>query len=187
MKKNAFFLTIITGTLLFITGCGASQQSSTTRQNSSEDQPPPKAMEYYNYYMSQAGIAQSEEKIDEALDNYIQAADALNEMGRPCLKKADAHYEAAQMAYQLVKKDLAIKQYEAAVNIYIHFTGNSLTKAAVCYTNLGVVYKELHNNAKARTAWQQARTLYNSLPKSDQNAGNIEKINQNIRDLDEGF
>jgi hypothetical protein len=45
----------------------------------------------------------------------------------------------------------------------------------------------MHDKARARTCWQQALEVYQNAPESSQNAGHIEKINQNIRDLDEGF
>jgi tetratricopeptide (TPR) repeat protein len=186
MKNMNFFLVTFAGIMLFLSGCGAAQPASGAEQDTAA-QPPPNAMEYYNHYMGEAGMAQSEERNEDALENYLLAADALKDINKPCIKKADAHYEAAQLAYKLYKKEQAIEQYKLAADIYIRFKGNAMSKAAVVYTNMGVVWKEIHETAKARTCWQQALEIYKSMPESGQNAGNIEKINQNIRDLDEGF
>ncbi|MBN2805005.1 MAG: hypothetical protein JXR91_18055 [Deltaproteobacteria bacterium] len=186
MKKDVFFIIILTGAILLLSGCGASQAKTGDGQET-EAQIAPSAMEYYNHYMGEAGMAQSENRIEDALNLYLQAADSLKDVDEPCIKKADAHYEAAQMAYQLYQKELTIEQYEKAIEIYMRYKGNAMSKAAVSYTNMGVVWKELHNKGKARSCWQQALDIYKSMSQSNQNAGNIEKINQNIRDLDEGF
>jgi hypothetical protein len=52
---------------------------------------------------------------------------------------------------------------------------------------MGVIWKELNNPAKARSAWQQALAIYKKAPQTPQNKVHIQKVQQNINDLDEGF
>lgn len=183
-----YFSAIFVFAAVFIMGCGGAKGGTgSTSDDFGENDTPPKEMEEYKYFMEQGGLALAEERIEDALDYYLSAADSLAAIGKPNVKQADAHYEAAQIAYKLYKKELAIEEYEKAAQIYLQFSGNALTKAAVVYTNMGVIWKELHEKSKARTYWQQALEIYQNVGATDQNKVHIEKIQQNIRDLDEGF
>ncbi|MBN2343383.1 MAG: hypothetical protein JXX29_20930 [Deltaproteobacteria bacterium] len=191
MKRFSFYFTAISiFTSLMLMSCGGAQSGSTNSSSDSfgdDNSPPPAAMEEYNYFMEQAGLALAEQRLEDALDYYLSAAETLEATGKPSIKEADAHYEAAQIAYQKYQKELAVQEYEKAAAIYLRFSGNAQNKAAVVYTNLGVVWKELHEKSKARTCWQQALEIYTNLGANDQNKVHIEKIQQNIRDLDEGY
>jgi tetratricopeptide (TPR) repeat protein len=190
MKKFLFFFTVIAILAsVFLAGCGGAKGSNktTAEDDININGTVPKEIQEYNYFMEQAGLAQAEDRKDDALDYYLSAADTMAAKGTPNIKEADAHYEAAQIAYQTNQKELSIQEYEKAIEIYIRFDGNSLTKGAVAYTNLGVIWKELHEKNKARSCWQSALDLYNNAPANSQNKVHIEKIQQNIRDLDQGF
>ncbi len=188
MKRFQMFLSIAgLAAIGMLAGCGGSRSASTATPAGEEPELDATALDQYKYFMSEAGLAQSEQRLDDALENYLSAAQVLEETGEVSVKQADAHFQAAEIAYQRFDKELAIQQYEKAVGLYLRFPGNSQSKAAVAYTNMGVVYKEMHDKARARTCWQQALEVYRNAPESSQNAGHIEKINQNIRDLDEGF
>lgn len=189
MRRILLYISALSILMVLLLGCGGPQSGGNTSQTEepSMGNAPSAAMEEYKYYMEQAGIAQAEQQLDDALDYYLSAATTLEETGQPSVKLADAHYEAAQISYQLYKKELAIEEYESAAAIYLRFSGNAQTKAAVVYTNMGVVWKEMNNKSKARTCWQQALDIYQKVETGNQNKIHIEKIQQNIRDLDEGF
>ncbi|MBN2529433.1 MAG: hypothetical protein JXR76_23800 [Deltaproteobacteria bacterium] len=192
MKRFSFILTIIAVFAALMTvGCGGATAGRGSGDDATEDNMAggtiSRELQEYNYFMEQAGLAQSEERKEDAIDFYLSAADSMAKTGKPTIKEADAHYEAAQLAYQMVQKELAIQEYEKAAEIYLRFGGNALTKGAVVYTNLGVIWKELHEKNKARSCWQSALDLYQKAEAGDQNKVHIEKIQQNIRDLDQGF
>ena len=190
MKKFSFFITLIAVlTSVAVIGCGGAKNAGdgNTADDMNGTVTIPKEIQEYNYFMEQAGLAQSESRKEDALDYYLSAADTMAATGTPTIKEADARYEAAQIAYQMMQKELAIQEYEKAGAIYLRFEGNALTKGAVVYTNMGVIWKELHEKNKARSCWQTALELYQKADATDQNKVHIEKIQQNIRDLDEGF
>jgi tetratricopeptide (TPR) repeat protein len=141
----------------------------------------------YQAYMDQAGLAVTEERTQDALDAYLAAAAVLDGTGQVTIERAEAHFLAADLAYQRVDRDLAIDEYQKSIDIYLRFTGNSKIKAAVALTNMGVMYKEKADKNKARNCWEDALQLYKEAPPELQDRRNMEKIAQNIRDLDAGF
>jgi len=175
--------------LFFVCGCGSSQAKSndTTTTAAEPANNEPEAWQVYEHYMSKAGMAVAEERLDDALDYYLKAAQVLDDEGEVTVKRADAHYQAADMAYQRLQKELAIEEYQKAVDIYLRFTGNSKAKAGVALTNMGTIWKELSDYKKARKCWEQAIAIYKDAPQSGQTSIHIQKVEQNIRDLDEGF
>jgi len=141
----------------------------------------------YDAYMGQAGLAIAEDRTQDALDAYLAAAAVLDGSGQVTIELAEAHFLAADVAYQRVDRDLAISEYQKAIDIYLRFTGNSKIKAAVALTNMGVMYKEKAEKNKARNCWEQALQLYKEAPPELQDHPNMRKIEQNIRDLDAGY
>jgi tetratricopeptide (TPR) repeat protein len=141
----------------------------------------------YDAYMNQANLAVAEERTQDALDAYLAAAQVLDQSGEVTVERAEAHFLAADVAYQRVNRDLAIEEYQKSIDIYLRFTGNSKIKAAVALTNMGVMYKEKADKNKARNCWEDALQLYKEAPPELQNKRNMEKIEQNIRDLDAGY
>jgi len=141
----------------------------------------------YDAYMDQAGLAMTEERTQDALDAYLSAAAVYDKTGEIIVERAEAHYLAADLAYQRMDKDLALEEYQKAIDIYLRFTGNSKIKAAVVLTNMGVVYKEKADKEKARNCWETALQLYNEAPDELKDHANIRKIEQNLRDLDNGY
>jgi tetratricopeptide (TPR) repeat protein len=141
----------------------------------------------YQAYMDQAGLAVTEGRTQDALDAYIAAAAVYDRTGDVIVERAEAHYFAGDLAYQRMEKDLAIEEYQKAIDIYLRFTGNSKIKAAVVLTNMGVVYKEKADKNKARNCWETALQLYKEAPPELQDHANMRNIEQNIRDLDAGF
>ncbi|MCK9521994.1 MAG: hypothetical protein M0R76_02985 [Proteobacteria bacterium] len=177
--------------LMTLMGCGGAQGSKTAanakegevgEHTSDED-----ATVRYNDYMAAAGMALSEERLDDALSYYLSAAEVLDETGEVTIRRADAHYEAAGVAYQRYQKEMAIEQYQKAVEVYLRFSGNALLKAAVALTNTGVIWKELKDRARARTAWQQALEIYRAAPQTGQTSIHMQKVQANIQELDEGY
>jgi tetratricopeptide (TPR) repeat protein len=141
----------------------------------------------YDAYMDQAGLAVTEGRTQDALDAYLAAAAVYDKTDEIIVERAEAHYFAGDAAYQRMEKDLAIAEYQKAIDIYLRFTGNSKIKAAVVLTNMGVVYKEKADKEKARNCWETALQLYNEAPDELKDHANIRKIEQNLRDLDNGF
>jgi tetratricopeptide (TPR) repeat protein len=141
----------------------------------------------YDAYMDQAGLAITEGRTQDALDAYLAAADVYDKTGEIIIERAEAHYLAADCAYQRMQKDLALEEYQKSVDIYLRFTGNSKIKAAVALTNMGVIYKEKVQKDKARNCWETAIQIYNEAPPDLQDHANMRKIEQNLRDLESGF
>jgi len=141
----------------------------------------------YDAYMDQAGLAMTEGRTQDALDAYLAAADVYDKTNEIIVERAEAHYFAGDLAYQRMEKDLAIEEYQKAIDIYLRFTGNSKIKAAVVLTNMGVVYKEKADKNKARNAWETAIQIYKEAPPELQDHANMRKIEQNLRDLDAGY
>jgi tetratricopeptide (TPR) repeat protein len=138
-------------------------------------------------YMTQAGMAIADGDNQAALENYLEAARLYDESGEVTVERAEAHFLAASLAYQIGEKSQAIDEYDSSVEIYLRFSGNSKIKAANALNNMGTIYKELQDKPKARNCWERALNIYKEAPADLQNKGNMAKIEQNIRDLDEGF
>lgn len=176
-----------------IMGCGSAKggagtaETTTPDEEGGEDPGGATPMDLYNHYMGQAGLSAAEGDKEGALDHYLEAAKALDDTGEVTIERAEAHFLAADMAYQRLDAELAIAEYEKAVEIYLRFTGNSRTKAAVALNSMGVIYKEKAEKNKARNCWEQALQVYRELPAEFQNNSHIETIKQNIRDLDFGY
>lgn len=141
----------------------------------------------YDAYMNQAGLAMAEGRMQDALDGYLAAAAIYDKTDEIIMERAEAHYLAGDCAYQRMEKDVALEQYQKAVDIYLRFSGNSKIKAAVVLTNMGVIYKEKAMKDKARNCWETAIQIYKEAPKELQDSANMRKIEQNIRDLESGF
>jgi tetratricopeptide (TPR) repeat protein len=186
MEINTRFITalLVVLSVLIAVGCGSAQ----SEQDTEEPRPyEPTATEIADHYMAQAGMALSEDDKASALDYYIEAAAVYDKEGDVTVDRAEAHFLAADMAYQLMERDQAIKEYDAAVQIYIRFDGNSKIKAAVALNNMGTIYKEIQDKNKARNCWEKAAQIYKDAPADLKNPQNLQKIEQNIRDLDQGF
>ena len=176
--------------MVLVAGCGSKQPGEGTTSDgttTSGGGGEPTADDYYEHYMSETGMALAEDRLEDALDAYLEAAATLDGTGEVTVKRAEAHFLAADMAYQRVDKDLAIEQYQLSVDIYLRFTGNSRVKAAVALTNMGVIYKEKAEKNKARNCWEQALQIYKEAPSTSKVNIHIRKVQQNIRDLDHGF
>ncbi len=175
---------------VLVAGCGSKQPGEGTTSDgttSSGGGGEATAEDYYEHYMSEAGVALAEDRLQDALDAYLEAATILDGTGEITVKRAEAHFLAADMAYQRVEKELAIEQYQLSVDIYLRFTGNSRVKAAVALTNMGVIYKEKAEKNKARNCWEQALQIYKEAPATSKVNIHIRKVQQNIRDLEHGF
>jgi tetratricopeptide (TPR) repeat protein len=137
--------------------------------------------------VEQAGVRRIEGDVQAALDTYREAA-ALCESARiVTVECADVHYEAAGAAYERMDRELSIAEYRKAVDIYLRFDGNARAKAAVALNAVGVMYREMAEKGKARNAFEQALQVYRDTPDEFKSKGNIQKIQQNIRALDEGY
>lgn len=192
MRKSGSMTSALLALTVLAAGCGSAQVGAGGGGEPAEGQEPAGEqeagpMEYHEYYMEQAGLALAEGDSENALANYIEAARVLAESGEVLIKEADAHYQAAEVAYQRMEKELAIEEYDKSVQIYLRFSGNSKIKAAVALTNMGVIYKEMTEKSKARNCWENALQIYKEAPEDLRNKTHEAKIQQNIRDLDEGF
>ena len=123
--------------------------------------------------------------VDQA--NYLAAADIYDKSGQVTVERAEAHFLAADLAYQLAERETAIQEYEKSVDIYLRFTGNSRIKAANALNNMGTIYKETQNKSRALNCWHRALEIYKEAPPELKNEANIQKIEQNIRDLEAGY
>jgi tetratricopeptide (TPR) repeat protein len=81
----------------------------------------------------------------------------------------------------------AIMEYDKAVEIYLRFRGNSRIKAANALNNMGTIYKEMLQKDRALNCWHRALDIYSKAPPELQDKTNIAKIQQNIRDMEQGF
>ena len=184
MKKHvnkAFFLMIV------VIGALACAGSKKQADEPTDEGPSQGVMDEAEHYMGQAGLALSEGNEQEALANYLAAADVYDRDGSITVERADAHYQAAGLAYQLAERKQAINEYNKSVEIYLRFRGNSRIKAANALNNMGTIYKEMQNKARALNCWHRALEIYQKAPAELQDKTNIAKIQQNIRDLEEGF
>ena len=145
------------------------------------------ALEEAENYMGQAGLAISEGDHQAAAQYYLQAATVYDRIGGTTIERAEAHFLAAAESYKIGNPGQAIEQYQTAVDIYLQFTGNSKIKAAVGLNNMGSIYKEMEQIDKARNCWSNALQIYKEAPPELQSHGNMATIEQNLRDLQEGF
>ena len=164
--------------------CGGSQKPQPDEQTSQNTAGPTEQAEYY---MGMAGMAISEGNDEEALANYLAAAKLYDDAGVVTVDRAEAHFLAAGIAYKLTELVQAIDEYEKSVDIYTRFSGNSQIKAANALNNMGTIYKELLKKSRAIDCWTRALEIYKAAPKELQNEANMQKIEQNIRDLEQGF
>jgi len=183
-QVNAITLALMS-TALFACGPAGNKGETTSAQQQSSGDPTP--MQYYEAYMGKAGMAIAEGRTEDALNAYLAAAEILDETGEDTVKRAEAHFLAADQAYQRLEKMLAIEEYQKSVDIYLRFTGNSRAKAIVALTNMGAIWKEEAKREKAHNCWEQALQIYKALPPENQNKSHMHRIKQNIRDLEYGF
>ena len=182
--KTKVFLSLIAAAAAFgLSACGGAQKGN----GESEEEMPMEIQSEAEQYMGQAGLALSEGNNEGAMANYLAAADIYDKSGKVTVERAEAHFLAADLAYQLSEREIAIEEYEKAVDIYLRFTGNSRIKAANALNNMGSIYKELQNKSRAMNCWNRALELYREAPAELKNEVNIQKIEQNIRDLEAGF
>lgn len=135
-------------------------------------------------YMEQAVIAESEGDMATAFANYREAAAVFDKAGMVTVERAEAHFLAAEKALTLSQFEAAVEHYDAAIQIYLRFEGNSKAKAAVALTNMGAAYKKLGEKDKARGCWNRALEIYGDLPAEMRSSANIATIEQNLRELD---
>ena len=133
-------------------------------------------------YIGEGGFALSEEKEAQALEYFLAAAAIYDDLGEVTVEGAEAHYVAAETAHKLKQRDLAVEEYNKAVDIYLRFSGKTKIKGAHALANMGAVYVELHDRDKARECWQRALNIYKAAPPELQNKTNMARIKQNIRD-----
>ena len=182
---NSFILTSIIATML-IAACGGSKKSADTAEGEGGGAAS-SVTDQANAYMSQAAISLSEEDYQGALASYLAAADIYDKEGAISVERAEAHFLAADLAYQIGEKQLAIDEYDESVKIYLRFKGNAKMKAANALNNMGTIYKELQHKSKAANCWNRALQIYQEFPEADRNTANMQMIEQNLRDLNEGF
>jgi tetratricopeptide (TPR) repeat protein len=163
-------------------GCGGAKNSDTANQSSA-----PEVVSEADQYMAQAGNSESEGDLKGAMANYLAAADAFDKTGDVTVARADAHSEAGRLAYQNAELQIAVDEYQKSVDIYLRFSGNARVKGANALNNMGAIYKEMQNKSRALNCWHQAIDLYKKAPPELQDQANIQKIEQNIRDLESGY
>jgi tetratricopeptide (TPR) repeat protein len=193
-RSERELILVLFAACLLIAGCGSAKggagTSGTTPDDTEyEDEPAgdPTPMDHYDHYMKQAVVAVAEGDKESALDYYLEAAAVLDATGEVTVERAEAHFLAGDMAYQRLEADRAIVEYEKAIEIYLRFKGNSRAKAAVALNAMGVIYKEKAEKNKARNCFEQALQVYRELDPEFQSKPHMETIEQNIRDLDEGY
>lgn len=186
MRKQALLAILFASiTTCGLIACGGGSKKPVPEDQSS--QASPSATEQAEYYMGMAGMAISEGNDQEALANYLAAAEIYDNAGAVTVERAEAHFLAAEIAYKLTEHMQAIEEYEKSVEIYTRFSGNSQIKAANALNNMGTIYKELLKKSRAVDCWTRALDLYKAAPKELQNEANMQMIQQNIRDLEQGF
>lgn len=186
MRKQTFLIILIASvtTACWLVACGGAKKTEPVEQSS---QASVSATEEAEHYMGMAGMAISEGNDQEAMANYLAAAEIYDNAGVVTVERAEAHFLAAQIAYKLTEHMQAIEEYEKSVEIYTRFSGNSQIKAANALNNMGTIYKELLKKSRAVDCWTRALEIYKSAPKELQNEANMQMIQQNIRDLEQGF
>ncbi len=172
---------------LFTIGCGGAQGGGGGGPAPPAREPEPGVQQQADYFMEQAGLALAEDDKQGAFEYYLEAARVYDETGEISVERAEAHFLAADLAYQVGEKLQAIEEYDQAVQIYLRFTGNSKVKAAIALNNQGTIYKEMEQYGKARNCWENALQIYKDAPAELQSKPNMAKIQQNLSDLAEGF
>ena len=180
-----FFASVIA--TVWLCACAGSQKPKQEKQEYEDNSAPVTVKDEANHYMGMAGMALSEGNEQEALANYLAAAEIYDRSGSIVEERAEAHFLAADIAYQLSERVQAIEEYEKSVDIYLRFSGNSKIKAANALNNMGTIYKELLKKSRAIDCWTRALEIYREAPKELQNEANMQKIQQNIRDVEQGF
>ena len=172
---------------LLCLACGSAQGGAGGIGASGGGRDIPSAEELASHYMGQAGMALSEGDEQGALDYYLEAAKIYDDSGQVSIERAEAHFLAADLAYRLGERRQAVEEYDAAVQIYVRFKGNSKIKAANALNNMGTIYKELERKDQARECWEKALQIYKEAPDEYKSNRNMAKIEQNLRDLAEGY
>ena len=172
---------------VFTLACGGSQGGESDTTTAPPRQRGVSAEEQAGQYMGEAGFALGDGDTAGALEKYLQAAHIYDGTGEITIERGEAHFLAAGLAYQLGQRTQSLEEYDAAVEIYLRFSGNSKIKAANALNNMGTIYKELEEPDKARTCWERALQIYEAAPKELQSTSNMAKIQQNLRDLVEGY
>jgi tetratricopeptide (TPR) repeat protein len=188
MKQQTFLTQLIITSVIAILGlsaCGGSPKTETADQGVANTQA--NALQEAEQYMGMAGMAISEGNEQEALANYLTAAKIYDNAGAVTIERAEAHFLAAGILYKLTEYIQAIEEYEKSVDIYTRFSGNSQIKAANALNNMGTIYKELLKKTRAVDCWTRALEIYKAAPAELQNQANMQMIEQNIRDLEQGF
>jgi tetratricopeptide (TPR) repeat protein len=179
---NSFILVLIT-VAMTAGACGGSKKKKSKKGKDKSASVEERAEQF----MAQAGLALHEGDEQQALANYLAAAEVYDKEGKVSVERAEAHFLAAGMAYQISERMMAIEEYDEAVKIYLRFGGNSKMKAANALNNMGTIYKELQDKSKAANCWNRALQIYEAAPPEQRNTANMQKIQQNLRDLQEGF
>ncbi len=167
--------------------CGAKNPKPPAQASSAEKQVEPDVMDRANFLMGQGGMAFSEKDYQTAFDHYLEAAALLDSHEGLSVEQAEAHFQTAEMAVELKDSDMALEHYERAAEIYLRFPGKTRVRAAIALANAGVIHKEKHNEDKARSSWERALEIYDEVPAKQRNQGNIQMIQQNLRDLEAGY
>jgi len=193
MSKHATHLLVVAGlTASLVTGCGSAlvDVGDGTTADGTDGQGGGGEIsneERIRWFVEQAGTRRIEGDVAGALDSYLEATAVCESKRLVTVDCADVHYEAAGIAYERLDSELSIAEYRKAVEIYLRFEGNARAKAAVALNSIGVMYREMAEKTKARNAFEQALQIYSDTPDEFKSKGNIEKIKQNIRALDEGY
>jgi tetratricopeptide (TPR) repeat protein len=169
-------------------GCGGAQAGGSSSDSSANKSSSGGGVqEEADYYMGQAGMALSEGDDQGAMEYYLEAARVYDKTGQISVERAEAHFLAADLAYKIGNPQQAVDEYDASVQIYLRFTGNSKVKAAIALNNMGTIYKEMEKKDKARNCWEKALQIYKEAPPEFQSQTNMATIEQNLSDMAEGF
>ncbi len=145
------------------------------------------AQERASDLMGKAGFAIADENDGQALEYYLAAAAILDGLGRVTIEQGEAHFMAAGVAQRLYQNEQAIKEYEAAVNVYLRFSGKSRIKGIAALTNMGMIYKAMGDSGKARSCWERALNNYRAAPPDLQSERNIKQIEKLLQGLSSGY
>lgn len=173
--------------LVLAMGCGGAAKTQDDRVAKPASNGGSSVEETATQYLEQAGLALANGDKQGALASYLEAGRLFDSTGAVIVNRAEAHFLAADLAYELDDLEGAAAEYDKAVQIYRRFSGNSKIKAANALANMGTIHKRLHDKAKARDCWEQALQLYKEAPPEIRNPANMATIEQNISDLDQGF
>lgn len=172
--------------MALLCGCAAKKQQKAANQKAAQEralQAEIKAKkDQAKRYIGEGGFALSEGNANQALEYFLGAAEIYDSLDEVTVEGAEAHYVAAETAHKLKQRELAIEEYDKAVDIYLRFTGKTKIKGAHALANMGAVYVELRDKDKARDCWERALNIYKAAPPELQNKTNMARIKQNIRD-----